>query len=177
MPSRVRYAPGFSPGGFSITRGARSRNCVSMRSTQRSPGSLTCESAEISLRSFMALPPSRRRALRNQAARPASPRHAFEILRDHVARVQVAGGCGSTLRAAVGDELLSEPIRSTVFAGCASAASGTATGPTERTARNPRRSISCMWTSQQDQGDDGQDSEGSLGVDRILVKATYPCEV
>src|SRR5262249_6955777 len=54
MPSSVRYAPGFSPGGFSTTRGARSRNCLSMRSHQRSPGSFTCESAEISFSSLMA---------------------------------------------------------------------------------------------------------------------------
>ncbi len=35
-------------------RGARSRNDLSMRSTHRSPGSLTCESAEINLSSAMA---------------------------------------------------------------------------------------------------------------------------
>src|SRR5215470_7670109 len=53
MPSSVKYAPGLRPGGFSTTRGARSRNGLSMRSTHRSPGSLTCESAEISLSSLM----------------------------------------------------------------------------------------------------------------------------
>src|SRR5207249_6961067 len=41
------------PGRSSTTRGARSRNCLSMRSTQRSPGSFTCESAEISRGSVM----------------------------------------------------------------------------------------------------------------------------
>src|SRR5437667_5346242 len=53
MPSSIRYAPGFCPGGFSATRGARSRNCLSMRWVQRSPGSFTCESAEISSCSAM----------------------------------------------------------------------------------------------------------------------------
>src|SRR5919201_5458381 len=56
MPSSTKYAPGFWPGGFSTTRCARSRNCLSMRSTQRSPGSFTCESAEISFGSLMISP-------------------------------------------------------------------------------------------------------------------------
>src|SRR5919109_3725910 len=51
MPSKMRYDPGRWPGGLSTTRGARSRKSLSMRSTHRSPGSLTCESAEISFSS------------------------------------------------------------------------------------------------------------------------------
>src|SRR3954454_9302045 len=38
-------------------RGARSRNCLATRVTHRSGGSLTCESAEISLYSAMRRPP------------------------------------------------------------------------------------------------------------------------